>query len=172
MTNAEKMGLLMSLYQCIFTSRAQNLDAQSMVVKNKYFVPSGVAVGRWFSKGLLRGFDVDVQAGDKVLQLRMMEQNFTKTDKAGNLTYYANLAAQGHQIIWVIDRKPGGQFLGRIQNGEWHFAKPQATTPAKSTALPRPVSAIPDIPVNIGIPEYVITVTDNEEDPYELSEYA
>lgn len=173
MTNQEKMALLLSMYREIFTTKAQNVDAPSMVVCSPYLVPIGNTVGRWFKNGLIRGFDFDVQDGNRVLQLRMVEQNFTLIDSAGNLTHYANLAVQGHSIVWVIDRKKkSGAFLGRIQDGKWHASKPRATQPAKSSALPHPVNEIPDIPGDIGIPDFVVTTMSEMEDPYELSEYA
>ncbi len=203
MTNQEKMSLLLSMYRILFATKAQNVDAPSMVVKNPYLEPLSVAVGRWFKNGLLRGFDFDVRVGDRVLQLRMVEQNFTLRDPAGNLTHYANLAVQGHSIVWVIDRKKKNDaFLGRIQDGKWHASKPRAVTnaaavnaayehinrdvndpnfhgipgtsvqPAKNSALPHLVSEIPDIPGDIGIPDYVVTAMNEVEDPYELSEYA
>lgn len=173
MTNEEKMVLLLSLYQAIFQSKAQNADALTMSVHNPYLTPLGTAVGRWFVNGTVRGFDFDVQDGNRVLELRIMEQNTAKTDAAGNRSYYANLAVQGNSIAWIIDRKKKmDAFLGRIQNGQWHASKPRAVQPVKTAALPHPVSEIPDIPGDVGIPDYVVTQMNNEENPYELSEYA
>ncbi|KKM91906.1 hypothetical protein LCGC14_1223770 [marine sediment metagenome] len=177
MTNAEKMGLLMALYNGIFQSKAQNTDITALGVPSPH-VAGGIIMGRWFVNGTLRGFDFDVQDGTKTLQLRILEQNPDKTDAAGNRTYYANLAHQGHCIAWVIDRKPGGSFLGRIQAGQWHVSQQRATIPATpqnvqtAAALVPSVEGIPDIPNDIGISDYVlIAVSEDEEGEYGLDQY-
>jgi len=177
MTGAEKMGLLMALYNGLFQSKAQNTDITAMGVPTPH-VAGGVVMGRWFTKGTVRGFDFDVQDGAKSLQLRMVEQNTEKFDAAGNRSYYANLAYQGHCIVWLIDRKPGGLFLGRIQAGQWYASQERATVPATpairqtAAALVPSVEGIPDIPNDIGIPDYVLTaVADDEEGEYGLGQY-
>ncbi len=177
MTNAEKMALLMALYNGIFQSKARNTDITAMGVPTPH-VASGIVMGRWFVNSTLRGFDFNVQNGPNLLQLRMIEQNPNKTDAAGNRTYYANLAHQGHCIAWLIDCKPGGSFLGRIQAGQWHPSQQRATVPATpamqqtATALVPPIEGIPDIPNDIGIPDYVlIAVSEDEGGDYGLDQY-
>ncbi len=177
MTNVEKMGLLMALYNGLFQSKAQNTDITAMGVPSPH-VAGGIVMGRWFVNGTLRGFDFNVQNGPNLLQLRMIEQNPDKTDAAGNRIYYANLAHQGHCIAWLIDRKPGGSFLGRIQAGQWHPSQLRAVVPATpqnqqtAAALVPPVESIPDIPANIDIPDYVlIAVANDEEVPDGLDQY-
>ncbi len=172
MTNAEKMGLLMALYNGIFQSKAQNTDITAMGVPSA-FVPGGIVMGRWFVNGTLRGFDFDLQDGTKTLQLRILEQNPDKFDPAGNRTYYANLAHQGHCIVWIIDRKPGGSFLGRIQAGQWYVSEQRAVVPATpatqqtATALVPSVEEIPDIPNDANIPDYVLVAVANDEGGYD-----
>ena len=177
MNNQEKMALLMALYNGIFQSKAQNTDITAMGVTSPH-VAGGIVMGRWFVNGTLRGFDFDVQNGTKMLQLRILEQNPDKFDPAGNRSYYANLAHQGHCIAWVIDRKPSGSFLGRIQAGQWYASEQRATVPATpatqqtAAALVPSVEGIPDIPNNIGIPDYVlIAVAEDEEGEYGLDQY-
>ena len=169
MTNVEKMGLLMALYNGIFQSKAQNTDITALGVPSPHFT-GGIVMGRWFVNGTLRGFDFDLHDGTKTLQLRILEQNPDKFDPAGNRVYYANLAHQGHCIAWVIDRKPGGVFLGRIQAGQWYVSEQRATVPATpatqqtATALVPPVEGIPDIPNNANIPDYVLVAVANDEE--------
>ncbi|KKN32269.1 hypothetical protein LCGC14_0815490 [marine sediment metagenome] len=177
MTNVEKMGLLIALYNGIFQSKAQGTDITAMGIPNPH-VAGGIVMGRWFVNGTLRGFDFNVQNGPNLLQLRMIEQNPDKTDAAGNRTYYANLANQGHCIVWLIDRKPGGTFLGRIQAGQWHASQIRATVPATpanqqtAAALVPSVESIPDIPNDVGIPDYVlVAVSEDEEVPDGLDQY-
>jgi hypothetical protein len=178
MTNQEKMVLLMALYRGIFQSKAQNTDITAMGVPSPHFT-GGIIMGRWFVNGTLRGFDFNIQESTKMLQLRMIEQNPDKIDAARNRTYYANLAHQGHSIAWLIDRKPGGSFLGRIQGGQWYASQERAVVPGTlqqveqtAAALVPPVEGIPDIPNNIGIPEYVlIAVANDEEGEYGLDQY-
>lgn len=177
MTNAEKMGLLIALYNGIFQSKAQNTDITAMGVPSPH-VAGGIVMGRWFVQGTLRGFDFNIQDGTKQLQLRILEQNPNKLDAAGNRSYYANLAHQGHCIAWVIDRKPGGSFLGRIQAGQWHTSQLRAVVPATpanqqtATALVPSVEGIPDIPNDVNIPDYVlVAVANDEEGEYGLDQY-
>jgi hypothetical protein len=181
MTGAQKMELLMALYRGIFQSKARNTDITAMGVQSPH-VPGGMARGRWFrnsetGEATLRGFDFDVIDGQRHLQLRMLEQNPDKKDPAGNLKFFANLARQGHSIVWVIDRKPGGSFLGRIQDGQWHFALERATTTATqpiqntASALAPSIENIPDIPADIGIPDYVIQAVANDEEGEYVDQY-
>lgn len=172
MNNQQKMELLLMLYRGIFQSKAQSTDITAMGVTSIHVV-GGMARGRWFVNGTLRGFDFDVHDGTKLLQLRMVEQNPNKTDRTafprGNRTYYANLAHQGHCIVWVIDRKPGGSFLGRIQAGQWYASQERATFPATpqnqqtAAALVPSVEGIPDIPNDTNIPDYVLAAVAEDE---------
>jgi hypothetical protein len=70
--------------------------------------------GRWFSDNTLRGFDVSINLGTRVIDIRCVEQNPNKLDNRGNLKWSANLARQGHKMMWVIDRNGG--FLGRLRH--------------------------------------------------------
>lgn len=177
MTNQEKMGLLMALYNGIFQSKAQNTDITAMGVPSPH-VPNGIVMGRWFVNGTLRGFDFNVLHGG-MLQLRIVEQNPDKLDAAGNRSYYANLAHQGHCVAWVIDRKKETDaFLGRIQAGQWHASKQRATVSAipvtqqTAAALVPSVEGIPDIPNDANIPDYVlVAISEDEEGEYGLDQY-
>ena len=179
MTNAQKMELLLNLYRGIFQSKAQSTDITAMGVTSIHVV-GGMARGRWFVNGTLRGFDFDVQNGSNLLQLRMIEQNPNKTDAAGNRTYYANLAQQEHSIVWLIDRKKEvDAFLGRIQAGKWHPSQERAVVPAipamqqTAAALVPSVEGIPDIPNDMSIPDYVlVAISEDEEGEYGLDQYS
>ena len=105
----------------------------------------------------IRGFDIDLNIGDKVIQLRCLEQNPNKTDHLGNLKQNSLLAQQGHKIMWVILRNGG--FLGRIQDGVWHASEQRAYSPKQPpvetpASQDRLASGIPD--VNTEIPEYIL----------------
>jgi hypothetical protein len=182
----------MQLFEAIWRSKLTNTDITQVQVSNPLLV-NGIVTGRWFVNGTLRGFDFDVNINGKILQLRILEQNPNKRDMAGNLSHYANLAQQGHKICWLIDKN--GSFLGRVQNGEWHFSQPRATTPAQynqpNTYQPTQpnyqtagagvsnvsqtdlmdenswdTEMIPDIPDNVDIPDAVLNHFANiDEDP-------
>jgi hypothetical protein len=124
MTNQEKMDILMGIYNNLFQSKQNNTD----ITKVNIVTNMGTFPGRWFVSQTLRGFDVDINAGDKIVQIRCLEQNPNKTDNNGNLKPNANLARIGHKIMWVIDRKDS--WLGRIQDGAWIPAFETATKPA------------------------------------------
>ena len=92
-----------------------------------------------------------------------MEQNPNKTDKAGNLKQTAIRARNGEFIMWMMDRKPNGGFLGSIQNGKWVASQMRATQPAQYGAQAAGAShagfsndTVPDIPAGMTTPEYVI----------------
>jgi len=115
----------MGIYNNLFQSKQSNTD----ITKVNIITNMGKFPGRWFVSQTLRGFDVDINAGDKIVQIRCLEQNPNKTDNLGNLKPNANLARLGHKIMWVIDRK--GSWLGRIQDGAWVPAFETATKPAQ-----------------------------------------
>lgn len=138
MTNQEKMDLLMHVFNVIFQSKASNMNIAQSSIQNPHIANNingiaGRCFGRWFVNGTLRGFDIDVKTSIRILPLRCLEQNPNKRDNRGNLTWSAALAQQGHQLMWVIDRSPGGEFLGRLQKdvGQeqaiWHPAFEPAT---------------------------------------------
>lgn len=177
------MNILMGIYNNLFQSKQSNTD----ITKVNIVTNMGTFPGRWFVSQTLRGFDVDINAGDKIVQIRCLEQNPNKTDNAGNLKPNANLARMGHKIMWVIDRKDS--WLGRIQDGEWI----PAFTPAVKSVSTLPVEqpsfqnqAAQDVPEAYGqyladsivlmdapeisngtdIPEYVLqSVSEMEEPP-------
>jgi hypothetical protein len=124
MTNEQKMQLLRFIAGTIFQSKAQNTDITQ--------IPLITNTGRWpgrMFKGDLRGFDFSLNLGDRIINLRCLEQNPNKTDNFGNLKKYAILARQGHKIMWVIDTK-NNTFLGRLQDNVWYASFVTATTPA------------------------------------------
>jgi len=141
MTNQEKMDLLVRVFTVIFQSKAANTDITQSYIQNPHIANNvagfaGRCSGRWFVNNTLRGFDIDVRTSVRVLPLRCLEQNPNKRDNMGNLTWSAALVQQGHQLMWVIDRSPGGEFLGRLQKDAgqeqivWHKAFEPATKPA------------------------------------------
>ncbi len=174
----KNMIIIMQLFEAIFQSKAANTDITQVRIANPNLA-NGFAVGRWFRDSTtgeqsLRGFDFDVIDNGRILNLRILEQNPNKRDFAGNVKHFANLARQGHQICWVIDRN--GSFLGRVHNGQWHFSQPRATMPvqqptnqyATAAAMTQPTEApqtepmnwdvdmIPDIPSHADVPETVL----------------
>ncbi len=161
MTNAEKMTFIRLVAEAIFASKAANTDMLARVIQHPSIV-GGKTKGRWFKNAetgeqTIRGFDIDLNIDGRTLQLRFMEQNPDKTDGRGNLKWTAVLARQGHKMMWVINRAPGGGFLGRMQDGEWIPSKERAyTTVNDQAALDRPMENIPIIPTDVGIPDYVI----------------
>jgi len=178
----------MGIYTALFQSKQSNTDiTQVNIITNMGKFP-----GRWFVQQTLRGFDVDINAGDKIVQIRCLEQNPNKTDNNGNLKPNANLARMGHKIMWVIDRKDS--WLGRIQDGTWIPAFETATKPVSTLppvehpaqgAYPKDVPEIPgqpsygqslansivpgdvpEIPSDADIPEYVLqSISEMEEPP-------
>jgi hypothetical protein len=167
MDNKQRMQLLHRVYDLIFLSKAQNTDITQVVL----YTNTGTWSGRLFSNNTLRGFDFSLDLGDRKIQLRCLEQNPNKTDNYGNLKTFANLAQKGHKIMWVIDTV-NNNFLGRIHNGEWHANTQPAIQPIQpdtaatyKTATynaPEPSELslnefdIPEIPDDIGVPEYVL----------------
>lgn len=176
----------MGIYNNLFQSKQNNTD----ITKINIITNMGTFPGRWFVSQTLRGFDVDINAGDKIVQIRCLEQNPNKTDNNGNLKPNANLARMGHKIMWVIDRKDS--WLGRIQDGAWIPAFETATKPAPAYNYNTPEHAmqqnlpeipgqasygqsladsivpgnVPEIPGNADIPEYVLqSVSEMEEPP-------
>jgi len=125
MTNQQKMNVLRMIFSAIFQSKASNSDiTQTIMTTNMGKFP-----GRWFVSQTLRGFDVDINTGDKLVEIRCIEQNPNKTDNLGNLKAHANLARQGHQIMWVINRN--GSWLGHMIDNTWVPAFETATKPAE-----------------------------------------
>jgi len=133
MTNEEKMNILKSIFSALFQSKQANTDITQVVI----VTTAGNFPGRWFSDKTLRGFDVDINTGTSLVQIRCVEQNPNKRDNNGNLKWTANLAQQGHQIMWVIDRSQGGGFLGRMQRDlgsdeiKWYAGFEPATRPVQ-----------------------------------------
>lgn len=186
MTNAEKMQMLQTVFTKIFLSKLKGTDITKEVIKTN----TGTFTGRWFNnsttqQATLRGFDFTCNVGDRVVSLRCLEQNPDKLDNFNNLKKFANLARQGQQIMWIIDRnvKQNG-FLGRIHNGEYHPSFTPATsrvdmeqvTRAHETAQTATASQteqlrvedLPEIPNDIGVPDYVMQdIADMDEPPWE-----
>ena len=196
MTNQERMALLMMVYDAIFTSKAQGTDPAQVVIHHPSLMswdgkPTGIQACRWFKSGVtqqltIRGCDLNINIGDRVIQIRIMEQNPDKESQ------YAIMARQGVKITWVIDRKvQQGGWLGRIQDGQWHASEPRATyaapVPTPATAAPtyqasgaQPIETgyqsddevlepeeLPDIPNDVDIPDVVLQhfAEDDEGDP-------
>lgn len=174
MTNQEKMALLMQAYNAIFESKRLNTDIAQVIMNHPSLVvwngqqwqAAGAQNGRWFVNNTVRGFDLNINAGNnKVIEIRILEQNVNKPSQ------YAVMARSGVPIAWVIDRKvkDGNAFLGRIQSGQWHASEPRATYPAAPGQIvyapvtdisPTPsgvinMETLPEIPNQEAIPEAV-----------------
>ena len=177
MNNVEKMQFIRMVADALFTAKASNLNMLGIIIQHPNIVDStglttGKAQGRWFKNAetgqqTIRGFDVNLNVNDRVLSLRFMEQNPDKTDGRGNLKWTAALARKGHKMMWVVNRSVQvGGFLGRLQDGEWIPSQERAYTPANNQAAPArsAMENIPDIPADVGIPEYTLQSYANMED--------
>jgi hypothetical protein len=170
MTAQEQMELIRVIHNTIFESKRLNTDITKATILHPR-IPGGVATGRWFVGGKLRGFDITLDRGDKTMHLRFMEQNPNKYDKFNNLSHFAGLARQGVRITWVIDQSIDGGWLGRIENNTWVKTKPRShTTYSRQSAAPHRsmMEEIPQIPSDIDIPEYVEQMTSELESDYIL----
>jgi len=173
MTNAERMAILQKAFKLMFLSKEIGMDITQVTMQTN----TGAWPGRWFKDSstgqqTLRGFDFTCNLGDRGISLRCLEQNPNKTDKFGNLKKHAILARQGHKIMWVIDRN--GSYLGGIIDGVWQPSFKPATTatkqnpPAPQNRVPENAGVpnnIPEIPDDVGIPEYVMDAFTVEDDP-------
>ena len=175
MTNQERMALLMAAYNTLFESKRTGSDITQMVVQHPNLMtwdgkPAGQQNGRWFKDGLLRGFDLNINLGNKIIKIRILEQN------PNTASDHAKMAQNGARIAWVIDNKvQKGGWLGRIQDGVWHVSKPRATYPAtyrnsgtgpvetSPTEEVVDISELPEIPNGVGIPDAVLHAFANEE---------
>jgi len=173
MTNEEKMAILKVIFNTLFQSKQLGTDITREVITTNM----GNFAGRWYSNNELRGFDVSINLGTRIIDIRCVEQNPNKLDAKGNLKWTANLARQGNQLMWVIDRNGG--FLGRIQNNDWIPGFEPATQPA-SYQQPAQQGAqypaaqtesleleeLPELPNAADIPEYILnSVAEMEEEP-------
>lgn len=188
MTNKEKMDILLGIYNVLFQSKQSNTD----ITKVGVITNMGKFPGRWFVGQSLRGFDVDINTGDKIVEIRCIEQNPNKTDNLGNLKKHANLARQGHKIMWVINRQGG--WLGCLQDSIWIPSFDPATKPAAvnytnitetdgSPQLPAQdahaqqladgivPNDIPEVAGDVGIPEYVLQSISEMEEPPDWGDY-
>lgn len=174
MTNEEKMAILRTIFDTLFQSKALNTDVTQAIIPTNM----GNFPGRGFSNNTLRGFDVSINLGTRCIDIRCVEQNPDKTDANGNLKWTANLARQGHKIMWVIDRNGG--FLGRMQDGDWVPGFEPATQPVIQQPAQQNVPSagpaaqtdsleleeLPELPNAADIPEYVLqSVAEMEEEP-------
>lgn len=175
LSNERKMGLLNHLYNIIFTSKAAGTDITKISVDAEWLpaITKGW-VGRWFSKGSLRGFDIDLREGNGIIQLRVLEQNPNKINtRTGVYSDFAVRAQRGERIMWIIDRSAKeNAFLGHIANGTFVPSTPVVTqtyTPAQPAYTPPQaaevnVAALPDVPPGVDIPEFLTGELD--EDPF------
>ena len=146
MTNQARMEFIMDVYRLLFSLNPndpglhQNIQGAQMDPKWAPWLLS--FEGRMFkdkTTGLLciRGFDASLNIGKAYadglvspLNLRFIEQNPNKLDDNGNLKTFANLARQGHKIMWVINKDIPNGFLGRIQDDKWEKSYQRVIQPA------------------------------------------
>ena len=134
MTNQARMEFIMDVYRLTFSLNPNDpglhQSIQGVQIDQKWTPWLLHFQGRMFkdsTTGLMtiRGFDVSLDIGNTVngvlapLNLRFIEQNPNKLDNFGNLKTFANLARQGHKIMWVINKDVPNGFLGRVQNDQW-----------------------------------------------------
>lgn len=147
MTNQAKMEFIMDVYRLIFSLNPNDpglhQSIQGVQIDQKWAPWLLFFQGRMFkdsTTGLMsiRGFDVSLNTGKALngvvmpLNLRFIEQNPNKVDNNGNLKTFANLARQGHKIIWVINKDIPNGFLGRVQDGQWIKSRDRAVYPANN----------------------------------------
>jgi hypothetical protein len=169
MTNQERMALIKAIYNLIFICKPQPFQQWQLAPKPAGYEPLiTVWVPRTFVNGTVRGIDLDVNDNGKILQLRFMEQNMNKKDSLGNLKQTSIRANNGEFIMWVVDRKPNGGFLGSIQNGNWIASQMRAYAPVQYNAAGAIASHtefestnVPDIPYDTTVPDYVVMVHDD-----------
>lgn len=181
----QRMAFMMLVFNAIFNSKANNTDISQVAINHPNIVNSP-AKGRWFKGGTLRGFDITMNTGAKVVTLRCLEQNPTLTSQ------YAIQARNGSRIMWVIQLVTTGadNWLGRMQDGEWHASQERATTAVIQPTPPGPVASagevgytpepqefhdyeepihmedLPDIPEMADIPEAVLmSMAEDDDDP-------
>jgi len=157
MTRQEQMELIRVIHNTIFESKRLNTDITKTTIIHPR-IPGGVATGRWFVGGKLRGFDIVLNRGDKTTHLRFMEQNPNKYDKNNNLSHYAGLARQGVQITWVIKQIAPEKWLGHMENDTWMPKKeiPYLKYSGQFAAPHRSMMKnIPQIPNDVDIPTFV-----------------
>ena len=174
MNNLEKILFLQEMARGIYNSKKMMPDSLWPETKvpekwNKYITKWNPRLFKNSETGqpTLRGIDVDLNIDEvNTIKLRLLEQNPDKKDYAGNLKTLANLARQGHQIMWIIDRtvKTNG-FIGRIQDGEWIPNQDRAYT--KTPVTPN-LQNIPEI--NTDIPTYVMRALSDENNPNSIIE--
>jgi len=146
MSNQAKMEFIMDVYRLIFSLNPNDpglhQSIQGVQIDPKWAPWLLSFQGRMFkdsTTGLMciRGFEVSLNIGKVYadglaapLNLRFIEQNPNKLDSNGNLKTFANLARQGHKIIWVINKDIPNGFLGRVQDGQWEKSRPRVIQPA------------------------------------------
>ena len=176
MTNEEKHSLIRNMYRVLFAIKAEGRDAVTVRVQNRYIVngkplidANGVRVGGEVHGTMFKdsstgekticGFDIDLQDGNKILQLRFIEQNPNKRNDAGQLKPMAIAARNGSKIMWVIDREAKtNNFLGRMQDGVWTKSNMQAVQKVSKVQ-----NAVPGV-----VPVSASLIPNNEEDVDEL----
>lgn len=154
MTNQARMEFIMDVYRLIFSLNPNDpglhQSIQGVQIDQKWTPWLLFFQGRMFkdqSTGILciRGFDASLNI-DKVspagtvvpLNLRFIEQNPNKLDHNGNLKTFANLARQGHKIMWVINKDVENGFLGRVQNDQWIKSQKRPVYPAGTIQTQQP----------------------------------
>lgn len=161
MHNQARMEFIMDVYRLIFSLNPNDpglhQSIQGVQIDQKWTPHLITFQGRMFkdsATGLLtiRGFDASLntdgaQSNGTIapLNLRFIEQNPNKVDGNGNLKTFANLARQGHQIMWVINKDIQNGFLGRVQNGQWHKSQQFATRPVQTTQILTGAATNPDV---------------------------
>jgi len=148
MTNQARMEFIMDVYRLIFSLNPNDpglhQSIQGIQLDPKWTPWLLYFQGRMFNDnttGLMniRGFEVSLNIGNMVnsiiapLNLRFIEQNPNKLDNNGNLKTFANLARQGHKIMWVINKDVPNGFLGRVQNDAWFKSNQRPVTTVGTT---------------------------------------
>lgn len=148
MSNQARMEFIMDVYRLIFSLNPNDpglhQSIQGVQMDSKWAPWLLSFQGRMFkdsTTGLMciRGFDASLNIGKVYpdglaapLNLRFIEQNPNKLDHNGNLKTFANLARQGHKIMWVINKDIANGFLGRVQDGQWEKSRQRPINPVNT----------------------------------------
>lgn len=136
-----KIAFLKMVANLIFAGPSTvNVQVIHPNIANDTHTVAGRSFNNKWGQTPIRGFDINIRTDEGIVKLRFLEQNPDKKDGMGNLTTYAQMARQGHKIVWVlrIDTQPN-EWLGRIQDGEWiqNQIRAYTTSQASKTANPR-----------------------------------
>jgi hypothetical protein len=177
MNNEQKMALITYIYNMIFGTPHAQWRQAPLPPQFAAFITSWVP--QIWAQGAVRAVVVGINVGNRVLNLKFLEQNPNKLDSAGNLKDTSNRARRGERIMWVIDANQENGFLGSMQNDQWVPSQDKAYQPvapntqvAAAGGVPSTINNVPIVPGTINTAEYVVSSFSNEEPEFDPGLYA